>query len=99
MEHIFLLRDDISRHVLIRLPCAHLYERVVGISEVYHKEEIPLILVPVGLPQLPECHSVDIVKFRMFRYLNVRELHIDVLNRLEDLGEFSEILLFGLFDK
>ena len=52
MEHLILLCHYVARSVLVWLPCAYLYERVVGIAEIYHKEQVALVVITVGSPTL-----------------------------------------------
>ena len=52
MEHLILLCHYVASSVLVWLPCAYLYERVVGIAEIYHKEQVALVVITVGSPTL-----------------------------------------------
>ena len=71
VEDVFLLCHDVACRVFVRLPCAHLDERIVRIAEVNHQEEIALVLIAVGLPQLFQRHAVDVVVLRVFYYFDV----------------------------
>ena len=92
MEHVLTLSDNLSLSILVRLPGAHLNERVVGIAKVNHQEQIALVAIARGVPVLFQGDAVHIVILRMLHHLYLVEFHVNILRVLEDARQIGDIL-------
>ena len=98
MVDILLLGDDLPCIILVRLPCANLDQRIVGIPEVDHQEKESLVTVSTGMPVLLERDAVYVIILGMLHDVDILKLHIDVFIDLEDICQLGYILLLGLLD-